>query len=76
MDDGYRMDRGMSREQKWVWADGMEKYRTVRTSMGRKYRMRMTAEEIEGRRQLGMAAALGGLVPACIAIMAAAAGLI
>jgi len=72
----YRMERGMSQQQKWIWADRMEEYRTVRTGSGSKYRMRLTAEEIEEKRKLGMAAALWIMTPAAIAVMAWAAGLI
>ena len=72
----YRIEYGMSQAERWVWADQMEEFRTVRTSMGRKYRVRLTAEEIEARRRAGMAAVVGLMTPACIAILAAAAGLI
>ena len=72
----YMIENGMSREERWVWADQMEEFRTVRTSMGHKYRVRLTAEEIESRRRAAVAATVGLMTPACIAILAAAAGLI
>ena len=75
MQSEYRMEYGMTREQRWVWAERMEQYRTVKGITGKKYRVRLTAEEIEGRRKLGMAAALGILTPGCMAILAWAAGI-
>lgn len=76
MDDGYRMERGWNQRKRWLWAEHMDMYRTVKGVTGTTYRVRMTAEEIEDRRKLGMFAALGLLVPVCIGILAAAAGLI
>lgn len=72
----YRMEQGMTQRQKWIWADKMEEFRTVRTGSGRKYRVRLTAEEIEEKRKLGMAAALGILTPAAMILMAWAWGII
>ena len=71
----YRIETGMSTVEKWMWADEMDAYRTVKTSCGAKYRVRMTAEEIEDRRRAGLAAAVAIMMPVCIGILAAAAGL-
>lgn len=71
----YRIETGMSQAERWVWADQMEEFRTVKTTYGTKYRVRMTAEEIEDRRRAGLAAAVAIMTPVCIGILAAAAGL-
>lgn len=73
--DEYTMERGWTQQQKWIWADRMEQFRIVKGITGTKYRVRLTAEEIEGKRTLGMVFALGIMTPACIAVLAWAAGL-
>ena len=52
------------------------RYKTVRGWSGRKYQVRMTEEEINARRILGLIASIAIGVPVWILIMAMAAGLI
>ena len=52
------------------------RYKTVRGWSGKKYQVRMTEQEINARRILGLVGSIVIGVPAWILIMAVAAGLI
>ena len=76
MYQGYRIETGYAQVEKWIREDENARYKTVKTSSGTKYRVKMTEEESEDWRRLGMIAAVGGVFPLCMGIMAWAAGLL
>ena len=53
-----------------------EQYKTVRSCSGKRYRVRMTNQEINARRILGLVFGIVVVVPAWVIAMALAAGLI
>lgn len=53
-----------------------EQYKTVRSWSGKRYRVRMTNQEINARRILGLVFGIVVVVPAWVIVMALAAGLI
>lgn len=53
-----------------------EQYKTVRSWSGKRYRVRMTNQEINARRILGLVFGIVVVVPAWVIAMALAAGLI